>query len=397
MVYCKKPSFTKQRLADSYNIRSLCSHRSPSGSLLERPEDAVFYDWLLLDPRDSPYATFRFYHRSWAGLRRLGVIPQPRIANSAGPFPYGALDGAPPTPPVNKSALEPGLESEVPSVGYEGNRTPKTGIQADSPPDGCPSKENRSTCAVTFPPEFLQARSSSPCLPQPSKKARDGFLDKGLSRPLPALPSRPSPLKRSSPGASLSTSSPEIPSMPTRNWAVHDIGIDRVIYDSLSLPGPLTTPPLPPSPTGRGARQKTVDASPGWGVGEARYYSSTPDLTASVKGAVDQRPGRILTEQPVSPLPPSRNHAEGNTKTQPTSSYPKPTLAEAQCMKNPELKAGPREKPPAQGTGPLQLELSGIPALPRGLLGPALTEIPLRGPTGELMKKLRSEDPFRDG
>lgn len=39
---------------------------------------------------------------------------------------------------------------------------------------------------------------------------------------------------------------------------------------------------------------------------------------------------------------------------------------------------------------------NGIHAMPRGLLGPALTEIPLRGQTGDLMKRLRSEDPFRD-
>lgn len=35
----------------------------PRGALLDCPEDARFYDWLLVDPKDSPYAAFRFHYR----------------------------------------------------------------------------------------------------------------------------------------------------------------------------------------------------------------------------------------------------------------------------------------------------------------------------------------------
>jgi hypothetical protein len=39
----------------------------------------VYYKWLLVDPKDSPYATFRFHYRSWNNLRLLHLTPQNSI------------------------------------------------------------------------------------------------------------------------------------------------------------------------------------------------------------------------------------------------------------------------------------------------------------------------------
>ncbi|KAL1881157.1 hypothetical protein VTK73DRAFT_4604 [Phialemonium thermophilum] len=55
----------------------------PSTGLLENPEDTRFYEWHLIDPKDSPYATFRFHYRSRENLELLNLIPgdHPNLAS----------------------------------------------------------------------------------------------------------------------------------------------------------------------------------------------------------------------------------------------------------------------------------------------------------------------------
>lgn len=62
---------------------------SPSGGLVENPQDATFYDWLLIDAKNAPYASFRFHYRSLKYMLQLNLIPQsesrlllPRIDSS---------------------------------------------------------------------------------------------------------------------------------------------------------------------------------------------------------------------------------------------------------------------------------------------------------------------------
>ena len=47
----------------------------PSEGLVDRPEDARFYDWHLKDPKDKPFAVFKFHYRSWDSLISLQLIP----------------------------------------------------------------------------------------------------------------------------------------------------------------------------------------------------------------------------------------------------------------------------------------------------------------------------------
>lgn len=62
---------------------------SPSGGLVENPQDANYYDWLLIDAKNAPYASFRFHYRSLKYMLQLNLIPQsesrlllPRIDSS---------------------------------------------------------------------------------------------------------------------------------------------------------------------------------------------------------------------------------------------------------------------------------------------------------------------------
>lgn len=48
--------------------------RSPSTGLLEHPEDAVYYEWVLHDAVEAPFATFCFHYRAWAYLWDLNLV-----------------------------------------------------------------------------------------------------------------------------------------------------------------------------------------------------------------------------------------------------------------------------------------------------------------------------------
>jgi hypothetical protein len=65
----------------------LTVYRMPTGGLLDRPEDAKFYDWHLQDPKDKPFASFQFHYRSWDSLISLQLIPAdyPRALIPASP------------------------------------------------------------------------------------------------------------------------------------------------------------------------------------------------------------------------------------------------------------------------------------------------------------------------
>ena len=44
--------------------------------LLEHPEDTPFYDWVLTDSKESPYASFRFHYRTWENLHSLNLVSE---------------------------------------------------------------------------------------------------------------------------------------------------------------------------------------------------------------------------------------------------------------------------------------------------------------------------------
>lgn len=47
----------------------------PSTGLVDKPQDTRFYDYILVDPKDEPYASFLFHYRSWEHLQSLQLIP----------------------------------------------------------------------------------------------------------------------------------------------------------------------------------------------------------------------------------------------------------------------------------------------------------------------------------
>lgn len=49
--------------------------RFPSSGDLDIPIEAHDFDWELIDPKDSPLAIFRFYHRTWSSLKSFCIVP----------------------------------------------------------------------------------------------------------------------------------------------------------------------------------------------------------------------------------------------------------------------------------------------------------------------------------
>ncbi|KAH7198651.1 uncharacterized protein B0J16DRAFT_410140 [Fusarium flagelliforme] len=65
------PVLEKHRNQETYGLGS------PSGGLLDWPEDACYYDWILIDSKESPFVTFRFHYRTWSNLYQLSLAPRP--------------------------------------------------------------------------------------------------------------------------------------------------------------------------------------------------------------------------------------------------------------------------------------------------------------------------------
>ncbi|KAI1150876.1 hypothetical protein F4825DRAFT_463029 [Nemania diffusa] len=100
---------------DTYRNQERYGITSPSGGLVDNPEDATYYNYYLIDAKDAPYATFRFHYRSMKYLKQLNLVPQLGLDES--PAPKGSFDTQqePPTSPVagrfNFDATSP--ESQV--------------------------------------------------------------------------------------------------------------------------------------------------------------------------------------------------------------------------------------------------------------------------------------------
>ncbi|KLP01840.1 uncharacterized protein FFB20_12279 [Fusarium fujikuroi] len=71
------PILEGHRGQESYGIGS------PSGGLLDSPDEACFYDWILIDSKESPFVSFRFLYRSLLNLRQLSLAPHPELEESS--------------------------------------------------------------------------------------------------------------------------------------------------------------------------------------------------------------------------------------------------------------------------------------------------------------------------
>ncbi|KAK8058379.1 hypothetical protein PG994_008827 [Apiospora phragmitis] len=181
----RAPKLTEFRDQDRYGIMS------PSGGLVENPQEATFYDWLLVDPKDSPFATFCFHYRSMKHLIQLSLIPRSESQRSLPRIDSGVSVTE---PPQEKSpANSPNLDDDDPrksgfTFGVEPLHISKFDGPARVPSENRQGDAMPSQYYLRNAPQMLSIMDSSLPTPQPSMDTQDSLLTEVCHRPLPEPP-----------------------------------------------------------------------------------------------------------------------------------------------------------------------------------------------------------------
>ena len=285
--------------------------RSPSIGLLDRPQDAHFYDWHLLDAKDSPFVSFRFHYRSWKNLEQLNLIPDSELEllrkaspkalkNSAiSGFDFGELNDG----PADQSSQSESSNEDI--------------FQGCLPHRGMTTDHEEPHFFLKSPPELFPVSSSGPRVPQPSKALRDGYRESYLQRPLPELPTEAPPglSRRSSVASSMSITPSITPSLLryVEEGSLDDpneieVGVAQLVRlppseSTLSFidePNPLSGPNLAMSPDGYSisdyetSPRSTNDSSSFSDLPTAPSHNNTPTTTTALKKKHPFSPSRYL-------------------------------------------------------------------------------------------------------
>jgi hypothetical protein len=197
----------------------------PSQGLVDRPQDTKFYDWHLKDPKDWPYASFKFHYRSWESLQSLNLIPSdhPRslLPPSASVLSLVGFSRAEHEKLKEEAAS---TTEESPTKASETSETSETSAMPwltsvfDDIPDSVKSRDKRE---FVVPSEIVENYSLRFPVPAPTSKFSAAVIDKPSpprgsptpqngNRPLPQIPSRKSSLKHRRNVSSVSTNAPSV-------------------------------------------------------------------------------------------------------------------------------------------------------------------------------------------
>ncbi|KAJ4425238.1 hypothetical protein N0V82_000048 [Gnomoniopsis sp. IMI 355080] len=187
----------KRRAAKLDQYRQLDKY-GITGGLIDNPQDVTFFDFHLIDPKDTPFATFQFHYRSLANLRQLNLIPAGDTSIASSPPANGAEKVAESISTSSFTILEDDscIQSRLDSACQELDEAifdESTSSVAQSTPVSGKARPRRNSCYILRTPPQLRPRSAtSHDLPQPSKTLRDalspGYPDSYLTRPLPDRP-----------------------------------------------------------------------------------------------------------------------------------------------------------------------------------------------------------------
>ncbi|PMD34139.1 hypothetical protein L207DRAFT_468350 [Hyaloscypha variabilis F] len=212
----KMPSPPDFRRQDDYGITM------PSQGLVDRPQEAKFYDWHLKDPKDLPYSTFKFHYRSWESLESLNLIPSdhPRVLLP----PSASVLSLVGLPREDQDTLQeealtayegsPAKASET----SESSAVPWLTSVFDESPESATSHDGRE---CIMPSEILENYALRFPATIPTSKFSTAVIDKSASpngspvpinmnRALPQIPSRKSSLKHKRNQSSISTNAPSV-------------------------------------------------------------------------------------------------------------------------------------------------------------------------------------------
>ncbi|KAI3543950.1 hypothetical protein CSPX01_05965 [Colletotrichum filicis] len=259
----RAPQLDDFRSQDQYGITS------PTGGLVELPQDLTFYDWALIDPVDSPFAAFRFFYRTWGNLKALNLVSEAHYEElMASDAQSGHLPDRPKTPNHNETGsyirTHPrpfGLES-LDGLVFEDSNKGRNKIRERQ---NSPAERD---FYLETPPKLAPPALKTTRMPQPSKLAREIRKVSDPLRPLPMLPDFEPSISRQS---LESTRAPSVtPSLlpyidESSGCDEIELGVARqVTLPSLSQELPKIHPrrPLPSPPLGLPASSSDYDMSP---------------------------------------------------------------------------------------------------------------------------------------
>lgn len=194
----------------------------PSQGLVDRPQDAKFYDWHLKDPKDWPYASFKFHYRSWESLQSLNLIPSdhPRslLPPSASVLSLVGFSRAEHEKLKEEAAPTTKESPAKASETSESSAMPWLTSVFDDIPDSAKSQDKKE---FVVPSEIVENYSLRFPVPVPTSKFSAAVIDKpsspkgsptpqNVNRPLPQIPSRKSSLKHRRNVSSVSTNAPSV-------------------------------------------------------------------------------------------------------------------------------------------------------------------------------------------
>lgn len=165
--------------------------------MIDNPQDVTFFDFHLIDPKDEPFARFRFHYRSLPNLRQLNLIPSDdssifdtfstsTFTDSIDLTPDASIDDTPTEKVLVRSpVVRPDPDESV----FDDDSSSSEG-QSNMDHGSKPRKEKG--YVLRTPPQLPPGSGTSHNLPQPSKTLRDGSTDgipdSYLQRPLPDRP-----------------------------------------------------------------------------------------------------------------------------------------------------------------------------------------------------------------
>ncbi|KAK4203913.1 hypothetical protein QBC40DRAFT_314502 [Triangularia verruculosa] len=168
----KAPKLEEYRLQDNYGI---------AVGLVDQPQDMSYYTFILMDPKESPFASFRFHYRTWGNLEQLNLIPTTELdflrTMSPSAKHESGLDLDSTVDDLLEEVRSP-LENSDEAVFEDSEEMEPKNVLRRKP----------SVYVLNTPPERFQVSTSKAVLPQPSKALRDCYRESYLQRPLPELP-----------------------------------------------------------------------------------------------------------------------------------------------------------------------------------------------------------------
>ncbi|KAH6655335.1 hypothetical protein BKA67DRAFT_234039 [Truncatella angustata] len=273
---------------------------SPTGGLVEDPQDATFYDWLLIDPKDAPFASFRFHYRSMKHLLQLNLVPQsesrPQLPKTDAKY---AIDQV---TPVSANKTSNSRSPVTPNFSFE-VKPLLANICHDSRDRGLGGtfehrEEERYFMDSSLEP--FPSIAADQHMHQPAKISKDPTPQKILHRP---LPEPPRPRSRHTSQSSVRSTCPSLtPSLvnyvENGELGDEDIKIGTAHTVLCSVPS-MVELPCRVSDVGEGNSFSDYERSPPSSVTSLSQYLPSPERYLSTTGSVLEHQIAQFTSPPI--------------------------------------------------------------------------------------------------